>query len=191
MQVIGLLLILVMTPLSTVLAGGLGDDVCSEMAAKGTSLLSENAGEFYFVRALGGDFPVPAFMEVRPPAEFVDITVQAANVAGFPATSWAEKVRMHGNPCGWFMTAHFGKRTDLEPYFGGAAELAAFGEKQTVEGFTVWIRDEPLRTTAFELQGVVVANDDGFAHFISTSIENVMWLVRLFNELNQPIPPDP
>lgn len=161
-----------------------GPDVCDAMTSAGEDLRAGSLSSFYFVEGLGAEFPVPKFMKAVPVYDFSGIQVEASEFPGFPPAGIAQRMRLEANRCGWMLSIRFGERGDFEDYFG-AEGVSELGVEHRLGGLRVWISDGPVLEGSPSFYRVVALNDEGFARFLTDSVDNAVWLLELFVGLKQ------
>lgn len=172
-------------PTAAATAPGATTTVCAEMESRGNRLRSGDPGGFYFVRGLGGSFPVPSFFEVVPPSsEELSIAVEALEPPGAPALSTGEAARRSSNSCNWLMSIAFGPRSSLQQYAGTEEEI----HERTMDSFSIGdtavhlLRDES-GLASVGITSMIAVNDEGYARIHTSSPEAALWLLQLFEAL--------
>ncbi len=159
--------------------------VCPEMQQLGESLIAGDASGFYFADGLGGEFPVPSFFKVTRPASSnydfsASILIQPENLPP-SAVGSAEKIRIEKNVCDWFLELSIGPKKNFDSSTGGEVQLnKQASSSRTIGSMSVWLLDMP------HLEGrsaIVASNEEGFVTFAGKSPEAAIWLLELFNRL--------
>lgn len=170
-------------PPSVGIAAPQAQEVCASMAQRGRQLLGGDATGFYFVDALGGEFPLPTFLKtVEPRSASAAIAAEVLPPPGGvePRAADPGALRHRANVCGWFMNVSFGSIENLEGYAGPLEDKTE--QLLALDGLTVRV----LTARGLKLRSVVASNEHGYAAFVVDSPASALWLLDLFAQLQKP-----